>query len=104
MSIEQDLATVERLLISENSIPLRLRMHRGLDEDSYGELTAALERLIDHYANRPEVPKRLALAFVEIGTAFYYPAGTYPDDELERIEDVGQELSQLGQLLFSDED
>lgn len=104
MSIENDLRTVERLLVSEHSIPIRLRMHQGLDEDAYSDLTAALERLIDYYAHRPDVPKRLALAFVDIGAAFYYDEGTYPEEELERIEDVGQELSRMGQLLFGDED
>lgn len=104
MSIDDDLNTVERLLVSERSIPLQLRMREGLDEDAYNELTGAIERLTDHYASQPHVPKRLALAFVDIGTAFYYPEGAYPSDELERIEDVGQELSQMGQRLFGDAD
>ncbi|MDN4479695.1 hypothetical protein [Demequina muriae] len=104
MSIQNDLRTVERLMLSEHSIPIRLRMREGLDEDAYSDLTAALERLIDHYANHSDVPKRLALAFVDVGAAFDYPEGAYPDSELERIEDVGQELSQMGQMLFGDAD
>ncbi|WP_152650315.1 hypothetical protein [Demequina aestuarii] len=104
MSIQNDLRTVERLMLSEHSIPMRLRMHQGMDEDAYSDLAAALERLIDYYANHSDVPKRLALAFVDVGAAFAYPQGAYPDDELARIEDVGQELSQMGQLLFGDAD
>lgn len=101
MSIDEDLATVQRLLISGNSIPVQLRMHDGVDEDNYIELAGAIERLIDYYATRTEVPKSLALAFVDIGSAFDYAPGAYPDHELERIEDIGQELSHLGQMLFS---
>lgn len=101
MSIDADLATVERLLISSDSIPVQLRMHQGIDEDAYLELTGAIERLIEHYASRPDVPKSLALAFVDIGTAFDYAPGTYPDDQLERIEDIAQELTHLGQMIFS---
>lgn len=101
MSIEEDLTTVQRLLISANSIPVQLRMHEGIDEDAYIELTGAIERLIEHYAPRSDVPKSLALAFVDIGTAFDYAPGAYPDDQLERIEDIAQELSRLGQMLFS---
>jgi hypothetical protein len=104
VSIDDDLATVQRLLVGERSIPRMLRMHEGLDEDAYTELTGALERLIDHYAGRTEVPKALGLAFVDVGTAFDYAPGTYPHDELERIEDAGQELSQMGQMLFGSED
>ncbi|MFN3866776.1 MAG: hypothetical protein ACK4MD_08705 [Demequina sp.] len=104
MSVQNDLRTVERLMLSEHSIPLRLRRHEGLDEDAYNDLTAALERLTDHYANQSDVPKRLALAFVDVGTAFDYPAGAYPDHELERIRDVGQELAQMGEMLFGDAD
>ncbi|MFW2513688.1 hypothetical protein ACNI3K_07900 [Demequina sp. SO4-13] len=104
MSIEHDLATVERLLVSDESIPVRLRLQEGLDEDAYTELTGALERLVDYYADRPDVPKRLAFAFVDLGAAFSYPEGIYPDDELMRIEDAGQELSQMGQRLFGDAD
>jgi len=101
MSNEADLATVQRLLISGNSIPVQLRMHDGIDEDAYIELTSAIERLIEHYASRSDVPKTLALAFVDIGTAFDYAPGAYPEHELERIEDIAQELSRLGQMLFS---
>lgn len=104
MTYTDDLATVERLLIGANSIPVQLRMGEGLDEDSYIELTRALERLIEYYAQRPEVPKSLALAFVDVGTAFAYAPGTYPDDQLERLEDIGHELSQLGQELFSSDE
>lgn len=101
MTIDDDLATVERLLTGDQSIPVQLRMREGLDEDAYVELTRALERLIDHYANSASVPKQLALAFVDVGTAFDYAEGSYPDDQLERIDDAGHELSRLGQVLFS---
>lgn len=104
MSIDDDLATVDRLLASEGSIPVGLRMRRGLDEDLFKELTGALERLTDHFQGRADVPKALALAFVDVGSAFWYPEGAYPPAELERIEDAGNELSLLGQNLFSDED
>ncbi|WP_061964253.1 hypothetical protein [Demequina aurantiaca] len=104
MSFGIDLATVDRLLVSEYSIPLQLRMHEDLDEGAYSELTDVFDRLTDHYANRTDMPKCLARPFVDIGTAFYFQAGAYPGDELERIEDVGKESSQMGQRLYRDKD
>ncbi len=103
MSVEQDLATVHRLLVSEDSIPVQLRMREGLDESAYVELMGALERLVEYYGPRAEVPKSLALAFVDVGQHFFFEEGAYPDSELERIEDAGQELSRLGQTLFGDD-
>jgi hypothetical protein len=104
MTTDDDIATVTRLLASDDSIPVQLRMRQGLDEEAYTELTGAIERLITHFASKPTVPKELALAFVDISNGFYYDEGAYPATELERIEDVGHELSQLAQLLFGNDD
>lgn len=102
MTIEDDVATVTRLLVSEESIPVQLRLGAGLDEDAYTELAGAVERLVAAYAGRADVPKALALAFVDVGTSFYFGEGTYSEPERERIEDVGQELSYLASQLFGD--
>ena len=104
MSVEDDLATVTRLLVSQDSIPVQLHMRQGLDEERYAELVLAIERLTERFRNSADVPKSLALAFVDVAAAFTFPEGVYPLRESERIEDAGHELSYLGQTLFSDED
>lgn len=104
MATEQDLATVQRLLVSESSIPAQLRMGEGLDERAYVELMGALERLAEHFGSRNEVPKALAFAFVDVSSGFNVEPDAYPASERERIEDAGQELSRIGQALFGDDD
>lgn len=103
MTTQDDLATVTRLLVSEESIPVQLRMGEGLDEAAYTELAGAIERLVEAYRGRADVPKALALAFVDVGSSFFFGEGTYTEPERERIEDVGQELSYLASQLFGDD-
>ena len=94
------LDTVTELLLGEDSIPVQLRMRDGLHQERFERLVAAIEHLIEAHREQDSVPKALALAFVDVGNAFFYPEGTYPEVELERIEDAGIRLGELASELF----
>lgn len=99
--VEEAISTVTELLLGDDSIPVQLRMHEGLDQARFERLVAAIEYLIEAYRDEDGVPKVLAHAFVDISNHFFYPEGTYPEDELERIEDAGMRLTQLADRLFA---
>ncbi|HEX6240696.1 MAG TPA: hypothetical protein VFZ61_07380 [Polyangiales bacterium] len=95
------LAVVDELLLGPDSIPVRLRAREGLDPQKYAALVEALQILVEHYRGKTEVPKPLALAFVDISNFFYYSEDAYPPKVLERLEDAAHELTQLANQLFS---
>jgi len=94
--------TVYENILGAESILVALRMRQGLDNERFQRLTAAIQLLIEHYRDQREVPKRLALAFVDISNYFFYKDGVYPPGALEQIEDAGIELTQLASQLFDD--
>lgn len=100
-SVEVAINNVAELLLGEESIPVLLRMHEGLDQNKLDLLVASIEYLIPFYRNENNVPKVLALAFLDISNHFYFAEGAYPEDELNRIEDAGNLLSSLANELFN---
>lgn len=101
MQLSEALNNVEELLVGENSIPVKLRMHEGLDQKKFEELIESLEMLVTYYQGHDTVPKRLALAFIDVGTQFYFNEGEYSEQELEKIEDAGITLSEIANRMFS---
>jgi hypothetical protein len=95
------LSVVDELLLGPDSILVRLRAREGLDPQRYATLVAALRSLVQHYQGKSDVPKRLALAFVDISNFFYYAEDVYPTEVLERLEDAAHELTLLANQLFS---
>lgn len=100
MTTEEAIDTVTELLLGENSIPVQLRVREGLDQARVDRLVAAIEHLVETYRDQDTVPKVLAHAFVDVSNHFFYPEGTYADDELARIEDAGIRLTSLAEELF----
>ena len=105
MSLAMDSTTaqteVDELLLGPNSILVELRSLQGLDPTKYSRLVTAIHTLIDHYKGKTEVPKRLAVAFIDISNYFYYTEDEYPKDQLDRLEDAAHELTYLADKLFS---
>ena len=92
--------TVTELLLGEDSIPVQLRRHEGLDQERLDRLVGAIEHLVEEFRDADAVPKVLALVFIDISNHFFFPEGAYPKGELERIEDAGIRLSELANELF----
>ncbi|MBD2793085.1 hypothetical protein, partial [Xenorhabdus szentirmaii] len=61
----------------------------------------ALDFLIDFYHEKTEIPKKLALAFVDVYGAFSFREGMYDEKMLNKLEDIGIELQDKATQLLS---
>ena len=100
MTQEEALIEVEELLLGERSIPVQLRLHEGFDREAYERLVKAIRVLIRHYKDQASVPKKLALAFVDVSNYFFYSEQAYPESVVEDLEDAAYELTALASELF----
>lgn len=100
MNKEIALANINKLLLGEDSIPVQLRMRAGLNREQYNTLITSTEYLVNAYKNEATIPKILALAFVDISSHFFFKEGTYPEAELEELEDAAILLTSLANQLF----
>lgn len=87
-------------LVGLNSIPTDLRMRKGIDYSKLENIRKAIKFLIKSYSDKDEVPKRLALAFIDIYGAFQFKKGFYSDEKLLEYEDIGIELQELAYELL----
>ena len=103
MNLETALQIVDERLLGENSIPVKIRSKEKLSENEYPELITAIHFLIDYYKDTENIPRKLALAFVDISNYFFISNHNYSEKEIELFEDYGIELSRLAEELFSNE-
>lgn len=94
------LAIIENHLLSENSILVKMRCREGLDEIAHTELLEAMKYLTEIYKNSTLVPRRLALAFVDVSNFFFINESLYSIDDLKRMEIAAQEILELANILF----
>jgi hypothetical protein len=97
------LEIIEDELIGINSIPAKLRNEHFFDKESFEKLINALEIAIEAFKGQIQVPKRLALCFIDISNHFFVDDNFFSQDEIELIEDAGITLSELANKLFDDE-
>ncbi|QPQ31197.1 hypothetical protein [Lysinibacillus sp. JNUCC 51] len=100
MKVEEALEIVYENTIGDNSILRELQGGKGLNHQSYRLLIEAMKKLIEEYKDKSEVPKKLALCFVDISNYFYFNEGKYTKEEKEEFEDVVHEISSLAGKLF----
>ncbi|WP_228860253.1 hypothetical protein [Xenorhabdus sp. PB61.4] len=102
-SMNEDIAQniVFDKLLGENSIPVRLRTKNSFSMDEIKILYHALDFLIDFYHDKTEIPKKLALAFVDVYGAFSFREGMYDEEMLNELEDIGIELQDKAIQLLS---
>lgn len=100
MNLDEALNVVYDYTIGESSILMELRVGKGLNHQSYRLLIEAMKKLIEEYKDKSEVPKKLALCFVDISNYFYFNEGKYTKEEKEEFEDVVHEISSLAGKLF----
>ncbi len=101
MNQETALNQVYESLLGDNSIPLQLRMRQGLDQARFQQLTEAIRFLTNYYAQEETIPKKLALALVDIYGSFSFQENFYNDSDSIIIEDAGMLLQVLATELFS---
>jgi hypothetical protein len=100
MSLDQALAAIDELLLGEKSILVQLRVGAGLDRARYARLVGTIRFLIEYYRENASVPKKLALAFVDISNYFYFKEDMYPSDVLCELEDAAHQLTAMASELF----
>jgi hypothetical protein len=88
-------------LIGDASIPLKIRSRDEVSDDEVQELFSAIEFLTAHYADKDTVPKRLALAFVDVYGSFSINEAFVGRDAMQRFEDIGIALQDKADALFS---
>lgn len=100
MNVEEALKIVYENTVGDNSILRELRGGKGLNQQSYKLLIEAMKKLIEEYKGKSEVPKKLALCFVDINNYFYFNEGKYTEEEERELEDAVHEISSLAGQLF----
>jgi hypothetical protein len=91
---------IEQELIGENSIPCKLRNEHFFDKLAFERLVNSVEEAINYYKEQDNIPKKLALCFVDISNHFFVDSDYFSENEIEEIEDAGMELSELANKLF----
>jgi hypothetical protein len=104
MGRQEALDTIYQGLLGNNSIPVQLRSGKGLDKDTFLKIKIAIAFLKKEYKNKNEVPKKLALAFIDISSYFSFRDDFYSIEDQEVFEDAANELVQLANDLFEDDD
>lgn len=102
MDIQEAIGIIYIGLVSENSVPVKLRTNRELDSDLLNQVSEALDVLTHYYKDKETVPKKLALAMVDIYGAFSFQTGYFEDEILEELEVIGIELQEKAMELFSE--
>ncbi|MEY9974771.1 hypothetical protein ABH966_005188 [Lysinibacillus sp. RC46] len=72
MGTEEAIAIIYDGLVSENSVPVKIRTYRELDSDLLNQVREALNVLTQYYKDKETVPKKLAIAMVDINSAFSF--------------------------------
>lgn len=101
MTTEQALNEIYKGLLGEQSLLVKLRNKEGLDENIFSSILNAVETLKNEYKDTEYIPKKLALAFLDISNYFTFSDDWYSEEDQERIEDAGHQLVQAADELFS---
>lgn len=91
---------IEQELIGDNSIPCKLRNEHFFDKQAFKKLVNSIHKAIDFYKDQDNIPKRIALCFVDVSNNFFVDSNFFTESEMEEIEDAGMELSKLANQLF----
>ena len=97
MNIEQAVELIYTGLVSEESVPVKLRAYHELDRELLAQVQEALDFAIEYYKGEPLIPKKLAAAL----GAFYFNSG-FSENELRELEDIGMDLQEKSIELFED--
>lgn len=100
MNIEEAINIIYDGLVSPNSVPVQLASHRILDRKLLEQVRNALDFAIEYYKKEDLIPKKIAIAMVDIQGAFFFKSG-FEEKMLIELEDIGIELQEKALELFS---
>jgi antitoxin component of RelBE/YafQ-DinJ toxin-antitoxin module len=101
MTIETAIKIIEEGLIGEESLPVKIRVRKTIDRQLYKEVIDAINFLIEKFKNEDNIPKSLALCFVDVSNHFYIDPDNITEEQATEIEDMGMKISELANQLFS---
>ena len=101
MAIHEALEIINQSLLGENSLLVNLRRGDGLNDEQWQAFREAMRVVTAFYKDKDSVPKKLALAFVDVSNYFYFHEGKYTQQEANKLEDAAQEIVQMADELFS---
>jgi len=81
---------------------VKLRAFRELDREMLGQVQEALSFAIEYYKGKSLVPKKLAMAMVDIFGAFLLLIVVFREKELRELEDIGMKLQEQALELFDE--
>ncbi|WP_193601227.1 hypothetical protein, partial [Pseudomonas syringae] len=87
-------------LVGKHSIPEKIRFRVEVSDEEVSELFLAVDFLIECYKGQAVIPKRIALAFVDIYVCFNINDDVYDERERCRYENIGIALQQKAYDLF----
>jgi hypothetical protein len=102
MNIERAIDIIYSGLVSVNSVPVKLRATREFDLVQLNQVREAIDFAIQYYKGKTSVPKKIAMAMIDIYGAFSFKKGWFDDKILLELENVGIELQEKALELFSD--
>lgn len=100
-NIEQAVDIIYTGLVDVKSVPVQLRSFRILDLEMLDKVRDALDFAIKYYKGKTSVPKKIAIAMVDIYGAFIFKDG-FEEEMLRKLEDIGIELQEKAIELFSE--
>ena len=101
MDIEQAIDIIYTGLVSEKSVPVRLASFRILDFGMLDQVREALDFAIKYYKGKSFVPKKKAMAMVDLQGAFFFKNG-FEEEMLRKLEDIGIEFQEKALKIFSE--
>ncbi|GFH94646.1 hypothetical protein IMSAGC003_01178 [Lachnospiraceae bacterium] len=101
MDIEQAIDIIYTGLVSEKSVPVRLASFRILDFGMLDQVREALDFAIKYYKGKSFVPKKIAMAMVDLQGAFFFKNG-FEEEMLRKLEDIGIEFQEKALKIFSE--
>ncbi|MBI6703384.1 hypothetical protein [Pseudomonas viridiflava] len=100
MDVKASIDLVCARLLDSTSIPVKIRSRNKVSQSEVDELFAAIDFLIDYYRGEELIPRKLALAFVDVYVGFSIKDGFFDDIESQRYEDIGISLQEKAYELF----
>ncbi|SDI33745.1 hypothetical protein SAMN05216588_11518 [Pseudomonas flavescens] len=91
---------IDARLLGTDSIPVKIRTKVEVSEEEVAELFAAIDFIISDCSGKDVIPKKIALAFVDIYANFSISNGFYNESETQRYEDIGMALQEKAYELF----
>ncbi|KWS47655.1 hypothetical protein [Pseudomonas amygdali] len=100
MNAEIAVDLIDARLLGADSIPVKIRTRAKVSEKEVAELFSAIDFIISYYSEKDIIPKRIALAFVDIYVNFNVSDDFYNESETQRYEDIGIALQEKAYELF----